>query len=166
MCPKTFYASNLPRQIFLQLLVTHQLSQTKARSYSKETVCWFYVYSMCFLWHYKLLFTRSKTKMFNFIDFVKKCWNFCVQIFWDFARFFDKSNTFACAPSVPAPLVESAIQVIRHEGNAICHLQFFKIFLQFSNRSLLVIFHLRHLHCCQFFNDSVFVSIGRKTMLF
>jgi len=43
---------------------------------------------------------------------------------------------------------------------------FSKFFLQFSNRSLLVIFHLRHLHCCQFFNDSVFVSIGRKTMLF
>ena len=75
-----------------------------------ETVCWFYVYSMCFLWHNELLFIRSITREYNFINIVKKMSKILCSIFLSFCPNFWQIKTFVVRlhPLNPQLLRESS----------------------------------------------------------
>jgi len=79
--------------------VTHQLSHIL------ETVCWFYIYFLYFVWRNKLLFIHSITKKHKFISIVKNFETFC-QNTLRFCPKFRQIKTFggALSPSsLPAP---------------------------------------------------------------
>jgi len=58
-----------------------------------ETVFWFHIYLTCF-YGMKTIFIYSPNNNKSIISFctVREPQNICVQIFWDFARIFDKSK--------------------------------------------------------------------------
>jgi len=92
MRPKNLYATKFPPTNFTELLIAHQLSKIKTRSYWKQFADYIYCIFNVFSVIIETFIFLLENKMYSFINFVKKCWNFCSLYFETLPAFSTNQN--------------------------------------------------------------------------
>jgi len=100
--------------------VSYSSTPTDYNTKLLETVCWFYIYLVCFVWHNKLV-----CKTLN----DEKVSKLLCPIFWDFTHNFGKSKFFVGTLRLHPHLLHHCVQVSLNNGKS---LQFSKMSGQYS----------------------------------